>query len=247
MLESQLSAVKSLDKLQPTELVSSLAQEFRQPLSSIVGYTDILLSESIGILGAVQRKFLERVKASTELLGILINELVQAVTIDGGKVDRTPVSVELEPVIRQAVGNITAQLNEKNIHMELDLPEALPSIQANKDAVLQIFDNLLENACLVTPADGVITLTAYVEQKEGEKNFALISVSDQGGGIEKADISRVFLRRYKMENPVIKGVGDTGVGLSIVQSLVELLKGRVWVDSHPGGSTFSVLLPLAQP
>jgi signal transduction histidine kinase len=86
-----------------------------------------------------------------------------------------------------------------------------------------------------------------VEQVEGEPPYMLISVTDQGGGIDNADLPRVFLRRYKMENPLIQGVGDTGVGLSIVKSLVELLKGRVWVDSEPGvGSSFSVLLPLAE-
>jgi signal transduction histidine kinase len=74
-----------------------------------------------------------------------------------------------------------------------------------------------------------------------------ISVMDQGGGIDKSDISRVFMRRYKMENPHIRGIGDVGVGLSIVKSLVELNKGRVWVESSAGtGSTFSVLLPLAE-
>jgi signal transduction histidine kinase len=246
MLETQLSAVKRLDKLQPTELVTSIAEEFRQPLSSIVGYTDLLLGESVGLLGAVQRKFLERVKASTERLRILMDELVEVVTIDGGKVDKTPVSVQLELVLRKAAGNIAAQLNEKNIHIALELAETLPSIRANEDALLQILDNLLENACVVTPADGTIKLAAGVEEREEGQNFALISVTDQGGGIERTDISRVFLRRYKEENPLIKGVGDAGVGLSIVKSLVELLKGRVWVDSHPEGSTFSVLLPLAE-
>ena len=82
---------------------------------------------------------------------------------------------------------------------------------------------------------------------EGEPPYMLISVRDQGGGIDNADLPRVFLRRYKMENPLIQGVGDTGVGLSIVKSLVELIKGRVWVDTEAGvGSTFSVLLPLAE-
>ncbi len=247
MLETQLSAVKRLDKLQPSELVTSIAQEFRQPLSSIVGYTDLLLGESVGLLGAVQRKLLERVKASTERLGILLDELVEVVTIDGGKVDKTPVSVELEPIIHEAVRNITAQLNEKNVKIQLYLPDELPSIQANKDALLQILDNLLENACLVTPTDGTIRLAADIEQRDGDQNFVLISVADQGGGIEKNDIPRVFLRRYKMENPLIKGVGDSGVGLSIVKSLAELLKGRVWVDSKGSGSTFSILLPLAEP
>ena len=247
MLEMQLSAVKRLDEMQPTELVTSIAQEFRQPLSSIVGYTDLLLGESVGLLGAVQRKFLERVKASTERLGILLNELVQIITLDGGKVDQTPVSVDLKPTIDEAVGNMTAQISEKNIALRVDIPENLPLVRAYKDALEQIIANLLQNACLVTPVDGEIRLLARVEQQDDELKFIHISVTDQGGGIDKADLSRVFSRRYKMENPIIKGIGDSGVGLSIVKSLVELHKGRFWVDTKAGeGSTFSILLPMAE-
>jgi signal transduction histidine kinase len=247
MLELQLSAVKRLDEMQPTELVTSIAQECRQPLSSIVGYTDLLLGESVGLLGAMQRKFLERVKASTERLGILLNELIQVMSIDDGKVDQTQVSVDLEPAIDEAVNNIIAQIREKNIAMRVDLPEKLPAIRANKDALQQILENLLQNACLVTPVDGEIRLFARVEQKENELKYMLISVVDQGGGIEPTDLPRVFSRRYKVENPLIHGVGDTGVGLSIVKSLVELHKGRVWVDTQDGvGSTLSILLPLAE-
>ncbi len=247
MLEMQLSAVKRLDEMKPIELVNSIAQEFRQPLSSIVGYTDLLLGESVGILGALQRKFVERVKASTERLEILLNELVQVMSIDSGTVDQTSVSVDLQTIIDESIGNISAQISEKNIAMKVDLPETLPTIQINKDALQQILANLLQNACLVTPLEGEIKLLAKVEQKEDTQSYFLISITDQGGGIPKSDLSRVFLRRYKMENPMIQGIGDTGVGLSIVKSLVELYKGRVWVDSEQGvGSTFSVLLPLVE-
>lgn len=244
MLELQVSTVKHLDSMQPTELVASIAQEFRQPLSTIMGYTDLLLGESVGILGAVQRKFLDRVKASTERLGILMNELVQVMSIDGGIADQTPVSVDLKSVIDEAAGSITAQASEKNIRMLLNIPDVLPTIRVNRDALEQIIANLLENACMVTPADGEITLSAKMEQKEGSLTYIMISVTDQGGGIDQKDLPRVFLHRYKMENPLIQGIGDTGVGLSIVKSLVELYKGRVWVDTSEGvGSTFSVLLP----
>jgi signal transduction histidine kinase len=113
------------------------------------------------------------------------------------------------------------------------------------DALEQILANLLQNACLTTPVDGEIRLSAQVERKDNEPNFLLISVTDQGGGIELEDIPRVFARRYKIENPLIQGVGDTSVGLSIAKSLVELLKGRIWVDTEEGiGSTFTALLPL---
>jgi signal transduction histidine kinase len=247
MLELQLSTVKRLDDMESTELVNSIAQEFRQPLASILGYTDLLLGESVGLLGAVQRKFVERVKASTERMGILLNELVQVMSIDGGTVDQTVVSVDLKTVIDEALANIAGQISEKNIDMRVELPDTLIMVRVNKDALLQILENLLLNACLVTPADGWIRLLAVIEQQEDVPSYIHISVTDQGGGIEKMDISRVFQRRYKMENPLIEGIGDTGVGLSIVKSLVDLNKGRVWVDSKEGaGATFSVLLPLAE-
>ena len=247
MLELQLSTMKRLDAIGQTELITSLAQEFRQPLSAIIGYTDLLLGESVGILGAVQKKFLERVKASTERLGILMNELVQVLMIDIGKVDQALDKVDLEAVIDDAVGDIIAQISEKNITMRVDLPEKLPSIWANTEALQQILANLLENACIVTPENGEIRLFARVERKENEAVLLHLSVTDQGGGIEKEDLSRVFTRRYKVDNPLIQGIGDTGVGLSIVKSLVELNKGRVWVDTQEGlGSTFSILIPLVE-
>jgi signal transduction histidine kinase len=244
MLEIQLSTMKHLDDMGPVEMVTSIAQEFRQPLSSIVGYTELMLGESVGLLGAMQRKFLERIKASTERMGILLNELVQAMAINGGEVNQAQTIVDLNQVITEAVGNIQGQISEKNIRMQVDLPENIPAINANKDAIQQVVANLLQNACLVTPENGEITLIAAGEQKENALDFIQISVADQGGGIDKADLPRVFSRRYKMENPAIKGIGDTGVGLSIVKTLVELHKGRIWVDSQEGiGSTFIVLLP----
>jgi signal transduction histidine kinase len=247
MLEVQLATMKRLDDIGQTELVTSISQEFRQPLSAIIGYTDLLLGETVGLLGAVQRKFLERVKASTERLGILMDELIQVLAIDSGKVDQTLTKVDLEVLIDEAIGNTIAQISEKNITMRVDLPEQLPEIRANKEALQQILANLLENACIVTPDEGEIRLFSRIENKPNEQNLLLCSVTDQGGGIASEDIPRIFSRRYKIENPLIQGIGDTGVGLSIVKSLVELNKGRVWVDTEAGvGSTFSVLIPLVE-
>jgi signal transduction histidine kinase len=244
-LERQPSGLKSLEGLQQSEVVTSIAQEFRQPMSSIIGYTDLLLGESVGLLGAMQRKFLERIKASTERMGGLLDELVQITHIDGGQIDLTPDMVDLNAVIDEAVGNIIAQVSEKNIALRVDLPEELPPIQVNKDAMQQILSNLLQNAGAATPMDGEVSLHARVEKKENEPSYVLLSVSDQGGGISTEDMPRVFSRLYKADNPLIQGIGDTGVGLSIVKTLVEAHKGRIWVDTEPGkGSTFSILLPV---
>jgi signal transduction histidine kinase len=247
MLELQLSTMKRLEATGQTEMVSSIIQEFRQPLSSILGYTDLLLGETIGLPGAEQRKFLERVKASTERLSILVNDLIEVLAIDRGSLDQTTDKIDLVALINGVVENMNAQTSEKKISFRMDLPEKPLEIRIDPEALHQIVANLLENAWLVTPEEGEISLCAGVEEKDSHPSFLRIAVTDQGGGIQQADLQSVFTRRYKMEHPLIQGIGDTGVGLSIVKSLVELHKGRVWIDTQEGlGSTFSVLMPLVE-
>ncbi len=232
------------------EVVASLAQELRQPMSSIVGYTDLLLSESAGILGALQRKFLERVNASIERMRGLIDDLVQTTSLEMGELELKPEAVDLNLVIDEAVAMTIAQIREKSIVLRVDLPDQMPSIIADRDALQQILIHLLQNASSITPVDGEIALSASDQASgkngENEKDYLLLRVSDTGGGIPPEDLSRVFSRLYRADNPLIQGVGDTGVGLSIVKTLVEAHGGRVWVDTELGrGSSFSVLLPTA--
>jgi signal transduction histidine kinase len=119
-------------------------------------------------------------------------------------------------------------------------------LNADRDALQQILIHLLQNASLATPVDGEISLCARMEDRDIQPGYVLIQVSDSGGGIPAEELPRVFSRLYRADNPLIQGVGDTGVGLSIVKTLVEAHGGRIWVDSEIGrGSTFSILLPLA--
>jgi signal transduction histidine kinase len=229
-----------------SEVVASMAQELRQPMSSILGYTDLLLSESAGILGALQRKFLERIKASVERMGGLTDDLIQLTAIDNGKLQLSPELVDLNEVVDEAVAGCMARLREKNIVLRMDLPIDLPSIHADRDALQQVLIHLLQNAGDATEAEGEIALVARVETQDNIEPYILIQVSDTGGGIPAEDLPRVFSRLYRADNPLIQGVGDTGVGLSIVKTLVEAHGGRIWVDSILGsGATFSILLPIS--
>ncbi len=227
--------------------VLTIAQELRQPVSSIVGYTDLLLSESVGILGATQRKFIERVKASTERMAGLLDEMIQAATLESDGRRLNPVAVDLNAAIDEAVRSMLASLSEKNITLRVDMPDELPPIRADKDALQQVMANLLLNASGATPPKGEVLLRARLETKENEPGYMLVQVSDAGGGIAPEALPRVFSRLYRANNPSIAGLGDNGAGLSMVKTLVEAHGGRIWVDSVVGrGSTFSVLLPMAE-
>ena len=256
-LHSQLdqanTRVMELEKSTPSgrsedqaEIVASISQELRQPMSSIVGYTDLLLGESVGILGALQRKFVERIKASTERIGNLVDDMIQMATIETGLGDLNPETVDLNLIIDNAMSYTSSQVREKNISLHLDLPKNMAAIHADREALQQILIHLLQNAGSASPVEGTIHLRVRT-QSEGGNDYVLIQVTDSGGGIPAEELARVFTRLYRADNVLIQGVGDTGVGLSIAKTLTEAQKGRIWVETQTGvGSTFSVLLPIAR-
>jgi signal transduction histidine kinase len=228
------------------EVIASISQELRQPMSSIVGYTDLLMGESVGGLGALQRKFVERIKASTERIGGLVDDLIQITNLETGKMEFNPEEIDLNLIIDNAMAYTSTQIREKNITLRLDLTGTSPHIHTDRDALQQILIHLLQNATAATHAEGNITLRVQMQNEDGHQ-FISIQVSDNGGGISSEDIPRVFARRYRAEHSLIQGVGDTGVGLSIAKALVEAQNGRIWVETEAGvGSTFSVLMPVLE-
>jgi len=228
-------------------VLASISQELRQPMSSIVGYTELILGESVGILGNMQRKFLERVKTASQRLGALVDDLIQITTLEIARIEIKPELIDLNLIVDNAMAYTSSQLREKNITLRLDVPEAFPQVQTDREALQQIIIHLLQNASLASLVEGTVTLRVQL-QNESKQDFLLIRVTDTGGGIQPKDIPHVFQRRYRADNVLIQGLGDTGVGLSICKSLVKAQNGRLWVETTLGaGSTFSALLPVARP
>ncbi|MBI3241323.1 MAG: hypothetical protein HYZ49_03420 [Chloroflexi bacterium] len=224
---------------QPAVIVS-LIQDLRQPMSSIVGYTDLLLGESVGILGALQRNFLERVKASTERMTTILDDLLRITAIDSGTLTLHQQAVQVTEIIEDAFTSVGAQFREKGLSLRMDIADDLPLVEADQDAIHQIMSRLLANACAASAPSSEVVVTAESQSDE----YLVISVRDTGGGIRPADQSRVFARAYRADRPLIDGLGDTGVGLSVAKALTEAQGGRIWVESELGqGSVFSVLLP----
>lgn len=246
VLEMEKSSAKD-NPSEQAEVIASISQELRQPMSSIVGYTDLLLGESVGILGALQRKFVERIKSSIERIGNLIDDVIQITTLEMGLTELKPENVDMNVIIDNAMAYTSNQVREKNISLNLDLPKKIAPIRSDREALQQILIHLLQNAGSATPVDGTVTLRVKMQEEE-DLEYVLIQVEDTGGGIPVDDLPRVFTRLYRAENVLIEGVGDTGVGLSIAKALTDAQHGRIWVDSTPDvGAIFSVLLPIAPP
>jgi signal transduction histidine kinase len=233
------------------EVIASIAQELRTPMSSIMGYTDLLLRESIGILGSLQRKFLQRVKANTERMGALLDDLIRITALDTGRMELEPERVDVTYAIEEAVMNVANQYREKGLTLRMALAENMPPLTADRDALLQVIGHLLSNAALASPVEGEVQLTVTARDDELPVNGTsvhtrclYVAVQDSGSGIAQADFERVFARKYRADNPLIEGLGDTGVSLSLAKALIDAHGGHIWLDSARDGTTFHVLLPL---
>ncbi len=227
------------------EVIQSIVQEIRQPMSSILGYTDLLIGESVGELGGLQKKFLEKIKSSNEKMRSLLDDLIHISTFEANKFEITRETTNLSEIIDIAIKNTSAQMQEKDISLQLDIPDELPQINVDKEAIQKVLTHLLENAGAATPNEGEITLHIKTEENEYDERYLMLMVEDTGGGVPEDLVNIVFSRRYKAENPLIPGLGDTGVSLSIAKTLVEAHNGRIWVETIPDvGTQFTVLIPL---
>ncbi len=250
-----MSKSQGLLKQDSPDVLLSMVQDVRTPMTSIVGYVDLLLGESAGILGEMQRKFLQRISTNVQRLTSMLDDLIHVALLDAGRFTLSPQEVDVTELIEDAIDSAMNALREKGLSLHLNLQEDVPDVLADRDALSQIVGHLLTNAYLVSPpgADLYISarediVNAQVEEGRTEQVPALIvSFEDRGGGIALEDQPRVFARKYKAENPLIQGLGDTGVGLAIARALVEAHGGEIWLESREGiGSTFSFFIP-AQP
>lgn len=254
-LESKLTEDVANRPMPAREMIASLSQEMRQPISTIYGYAELLLGESIGLLGASQKKFVERIKTSAERVVTSLDDLMRVTALETGAVDVRPQDIDVVTLLDEVVLTYSTECREKGISVQLDLEEHLPTAQVDPEALRQILLHLLKNALAASAIDGEVTLTARreaarreTEHKNGQSNLGdclYIAVRDSGGGIAPADQPRVFSRLYQAEASAIAGLGERGVGLSIAKALTEAHGGKIWITSEIGkGSTFAILLPL---
>ncbi len=227
-------------------LMPKLLEEMRQPLTAIADYSNLLLAESIGILGAAQLQVLRLLADDVSRLTEMIAELQGLAEIDASPQS----ALDLVSLIEAALREQSADFTERGLSFELTLDDVLPSLPATAASVRHILDQLLRNAGAVSPPGTQIIVDARARRlrlPEAEQpiDAVQITVVDKGGGIAPADLPRIFARKYRRKNAKIIGLSDTGVGMTVARAIARAHQGDLWVKTQAGeGAQFHLALPL---
>jgi signal transduction histidine kinase len=234
--------LQELDRVKD-DIMSSVTHELRTPLTSIRAFAELLRDDPKMHL-ADRERFLGLVVSEAERLSRLINQTLDLAKIESGNAEWKGTELCLKEVIEQSVAATSSLISEKGATVELDLPDGLPCIHADRDRLIQVMLNLLSNAVkFLVPDHGkiVVRLTVHAEGLE-------VSVSDNGPGIRQEDQQIIFEKFRQVGDTMTEKPAGTGLGLPISRRIVEHFGGRLWVESTFGeGATFRFVLPLARP
>jgi len=220
-----------------TEFVAAMSHDLRTPLNSILGYSEILKDELYGELNEKQKQQLERIHVSGDTLLGLINDILDVSKIEAGKMELTMEELKVDDLVQYALADNEYAASRKLQHLDVDVKPGL-TVWADELRVRQCLNNLLGNAVKFTPEGGRIRITA-----QKEDGFVELRVEDDGIGIPADKLDNIFRSFYRVETAARDAEG-TGLGLTITKMLVELMGGKIRVESEEGrGSTFYFTLP----
>lgn len=224
--------------------VSVAAHELRTPITSIKGYLDVFMNDYKDKLNEDQKGLLAHMKDNTDRLGILVENLLNVSRVERGSLSLNSEGTDWTALVNSTVEDLHERATEKNIQLEFKKPETpIPSVKVDKVRMSEVIANLITNAINYTNPNGKIIVS--VEQKEHE---IVTSVTDTGIGIPADAISHLFTKFFRVTDGLTQQASSqgNGLGLYISKSIVEMHKGKIWVESTVGkGSTFSFSIPTA--
>lgn len=233
--------LRELDRLK-TQFIANMSHELRTPLNSIIGFSRVILKGIDGPLTEAQRQDLTAIyNAGQHLLG-LINDILDLSKIEAGRMELQFSEVDMREIIRGVMSTAVGLVRDKPIELRQEVPEDLPPAWADAQRARQILLNLVSNAAKFTDR-GFIAVRAWADEA-----FVTVAVQDTGIGIPREKYEEIFQEFTQVESGTTRRYGGTGLGLAIARRLVELMGGRIWVESEVGkGSTFFFTLPRVRP
>jgi len=225
-----------------SEFISTISHELRTPLTSIEGFVSIILGGKSGEVPKKQEEFLKIVQAQSKHLERLIKNLLDFSRFTSGKMEIEKKPMSLNDVMDEILSVMSAQLLEKKFKVELDIEKNLPKISGDSEKLGMVFSNILGNAIKFGSGEGRIKISAKLE-----KDNILVSITDNGIGIAKENIDKLFQMFYQVDSTLTRKVGGAGIGLAVSKEIVQAHGGNIWVESPgPGkGSTFYFTLPVS--
>lgn len=251
-----------------SEFVSIVSHELKTPMTSMKGYTDLLVKGMAGPISDMQAQFLNVVRANVDRMSTLVNDLLEVSRIETGRLKLDIKPMEMEIAIDETLRTTRAQIDERQQTLEVRVAEGLPLVLADKARVIQVLTNLISNAYKYTPNGGRVTIDVSRQNdvqppqaKKGEipasrldatfapcpRGYVWCAITDTGVGIAPDDQAKLFTKFFRSGDPAVREQPGTGLGLSITKSLIELQGGAIWVISEVGaGSTFAFSVPIAE-
>lgn len=238
-LDERAEALRKANEIQ-AQFLSYMSHEFRTPLDSILFLSQMLLERRDGDLGEEQERQVQFIGRSARELLALVDDLLETARADAGRTTIRPARFEIEDLFSAVRGLLKPLQREGTVPLTFEPPPPMPALYTDEARLSQVVRNFITNALKFTES-GEVVVRAWHDADSEEVG---ISVTDTGIGIAADDVDRIFRDFAQVEGPVQRRVRGTGLGLPLSRRLVDLLGGRIEVDSEPDrGSTFTVLVP----
>jgi PAS domain S-box-containing protein len=229
--------LKSLDRMKD-EFLSNVSHEFKTPLTSIRGYSQLILDGTLGDINDQQKKAMDTVIRNSDRLRRLVDSLLYLSRAQVGRMSYYFEKLQLADIINNCINDLLLQAKNKGIILRTEM-EDIPPVRADKDKLTDVLTNLIDNALKFTSEGGQVIVAA-----RKIPNGVHIEVKDTGIGIPADHIPHLFQRFYQVDSSTSRRYGGTGLGLYISRTIVEAHGGNIWIESEEGmGTTVHVELP----
>ena len=216
------------------------AHDLRNPLNAILSFSDFLIDEASDKLEQEQVEFLQVIRSSSNFMVELVDDLLDVAKIESGKLHLDLQPVDIKAILEHSISLNRILAGRKHITFELVSQDQLPTIMVDPVKIEQVFDNLLSNGVKYSQPGSAVQVKVMVEN-----DVITISVRDQGEGIPRNEIEKLFKPFSQTSVKSTAGEKSSGLGLAIARRIVEGHQGRIWVESAVGqGSTFYVTIPI---
>jgi PAS domain S-box-containing protein len=224
-----LTEVRRLEAVR-RDFVANVSHELKTPLTSISGYAETLLGDPMD--AATTHQFLGTILSNARRMQRLVDDLLDLSRIESGRWQPSRSEVDVAAVARESWAALAGRGDAARVEMALDIPPDAATVDADLDALRQVLTNLMDNSLRYTPEGGRITCVS--RRVDGG---VAVSIRDNGAGITRDHLPRIFERFYRADPSRSREEGGTGLGLAIVKHLVEAHGGRVHAESERGGGT----------